>query len=155
MSDAYEALGKIKARAENATSGPWEADKTARVTGPGDAPWGHEVLGCADCSNWPRKPDAEFIAHARTDVPRLVATVESVLDYCDGVIAGDWVDDGELIQAEHVRDIITNKMAEECVGRLHAEHGSAIQQDGTLSYVARSQPIMRGSARRAASREKR
>lgn len=47
-------LAEIKARAERATAGPW-SDEDGKARG---------------------KADDEFIAHARTDIPELVAEVE-------------------------------------------------------------------------------
>lgn len=77
-------LEEIKARAENATDGPWECGtdegdhgnhpcvdffpgghKNSRATLPLDA-------GMLD-------EDAEFIAHSRTDIPRLVETIETLV----------------------------------------------------------------------------
>ena len=69
-------LAEIRARAENATDGPWEdwggvdANGVTRASGP--ITWddhGGEVF---------KPADAEFIAHARTDVPALLAAVEAV-----------------------------------------------------------------------------
>lgn len=68
----------IKKRAEAATPGPWEVE-------PDDG--GHDMHGFATRTTirtpeWARygfdEADAEFIAHARTDVPALVAEVESL-----------------------------------------------------------------------------
>lgn len=78
-------LDAIKARAEAATEGPWRLDgpwwiddpsdpdcpaALAMVTGPGRV--GIMVPERTDAND----ADAEFIAHARTDVPALVAEVE-------------------------------------------------------------------------------
>ena len=67
-------LDAIEARANAATSGPWEVEAAAVVCDryederPG-------VCGPHDV-DWPLlAEDAEFIAHARTDVPALVAEV--------------------------------------------------------------------------------
>ena len=81
-------LDKIEARANAATDGPWESDRHVRGDGhvviggglrrahlPGDVP-GHAE-------------NAEFIAHARADVPWLIeqvrkrdAALRAVLDAC-------------------------------------------------------------------------
>ena len=85
-------LDAIEARANAATDGPWGypfAGKN-RITTPVDidvteADWGGEnlreyVLSClADRNAW-RAADAEFIAHARTDVPALVAALREARD---------------------------------------------------------------------------
>lgn len=77
-------LDEIEARANAATEGPWEWDRHVRGNG-------HVVIGdglrrahlpedvAGDAEN------AEFIAYARTDVPRLVAALRAVLDVCDGL----------------------------------------------------------------------
>jgi hypothetical protein len=77
MTDQQLDLDAIEARAAAATDGPWMAD-------------GHEIYGSGcgilDVDQWKAetlriedpegaKADAEFIAHARTDVPALVARV--------------------------------------------------------------------------------
>jgi hypothetical protein len=62
-------LDAIRARVDAATEGPWTADALA---GDLDAPSGYRV---AEVLAW-SDPDAEFIAHARTDVPALLAEVE-------------------------------------------------------------------------------
>jgi hypothetical protein len=54
-------LNEIKARAEAATPGPW----VDWLDNPCDESWAR---------SWPQ--DAEFIGHARQDVPDLVAEVE-------------------------------------------------------------------------------
>jgi len=72
MADAE--LEAIKARVEAATPGPWDAsapdeDGESIVGAPGEWwDWDHTT-----CEHY---DDAVFIAHARTDVPALVAEVE-------------------------------------------------------------------------------
>ncbi len=73
-----ERLDEIKARAEAATEGPWTGNN-----GDGygayyvDNPTGRTVARC-DYGPYEGSRDATFIAHARTDIPRLVAAVEAV-----------------------------------------------------------------------------
>lgn len=72
-----EELAAVKARAEKATSGPWESYS---VPGRNRSAAGYaavevaetEVQVTRDVGGW---FDADFIAHARTDVPALVAEV--------------------------------------------------------------------------------
>jgi hypothetical protein len=90
-------LEAIKARAEAATEGPWQVDKPpyalgAYTGGGGDCTvtvstklkWSSK---CGDeperagvfkklLVSWQSKQDAEFIAHARTDIPALIAEIE-------------------------------------------------------------------------------
>jgi hypothetical protein len=69
-------LGAIKARADAATPGPWEAGERCV--------WQAGMLNTAeiavDCEHGnggiQRHVDAEFVAHARTDVPALLAEVK-------------------------------------------------------------------------------
>lgn len=77
-------LQDIKARAEAATAGPWHVDEqeqTVRATDPVNG-----FIMFDRSSNiheeWEEdKVDAEFIAHARTDIPKLVAALEAVTNY--------------------------------------------------------------------------
>lgn len=83
-----EQLNEIKARAEAATPGPWEVEKDSdvkdidfgpildwpwRIWGPDQAPLIDFSGGCDV-----RSEDAEFIAHARTDIPRLLEEITSL-----------------------------------------------------------------------------
>lgn len=71
-------LDAIKARAEAATPGPWEAD-ASEIYGPGRVWLAESCRLHDDLSYDPQSDrDAAFIAHARTDVPELVAGVESL-----------------------------------------------------------------------------
>lgn len=72
-----EELRACRERAEAATAGPWRAGSVER-----DAvfiPWpqgmGPERVLLRMNEHYPHDADAAFIAHARTDVPRLLATV--------------------------------------------------------------------------------
>lgn len=77
-------LGEIEARANAATEGPWAVR--------GDEDYGYEVHGQREASSIPgvwrptevcspgEERNAEFIAHARADVPALVAALRAVLD---------------------------------------------------------------------------
>jgi hypothetical protein len=64
-------LDAVQARADAATPGPW------RLT---DGGWGEFVQDSEGRELWalrhtPEVADAEFVAHARTDVPLLVAAL--------------------------------------------------------------------------------
>lgn len=99
----HDELQAIKARAEAATPGPWRQGYASMSCtkdhgGLGHHPgppqcvydkltWhesnecvsaanGDEICGPDDYGNAPRENDCTFIAHARTDVPALVAEVE-------------------------------------------------------------------------------
>ena len=72
-------LDAIEQRAHAATEGPWEA--SAHDHAAGDVPildrTGHYLVICPDCGvrGGYERADAEFIAHARSDVPALLAEV--------------------------------------------------------------------------------
>ena len=63
-------LNEIKERAEKATSGPWQVASTTD---------GEYILDCDEwvvAATFERREDAYFVAHAREDIPRLVAEIE-------------------------------------------------------------------------------
>lgn len=92
-------LDEIQARADAATEGPWRALTTGRT---GGDHWyicdeGEAIASVASQDGFnedQREPDAEFIAHAREDVPKLVAALRHV-----EVICASWNADGEVDMA--------------------------------------------------------
>jgi hypothetical protein len=69
-----ERVAECRERAERATKGPWEAKCSGH-----DYPYivAHgKQLACGE--DFGKMPDAEFCAHARTDIPALCATVEAL-----------------------------------------------------------------------------
>ncbi|WP_404851108.1 hypothetical protein [Dietzia kunjamensis] len=88
---AADRLAEIQTRVDKATDGPWrsrdlddydeETPDAVDVLGPGPS-----TIGMASARDWDSDYDpemfanAEFIAHARTDVPALVAALRTVLD---------------------------------------------------------------------------
>jgi len=84
-------LDEIEARADAATEGPWEATPNDRIVSstktwpegdPYDVAGGFGNRGALVEAL--HTPDATFIAHAREDVPRLVAALRAV----EAVMAG-------------------------------------------------------------------
>lgn len=72
-------LAEIKAREQAATPGPWE-EKTNRHPQCNGEPWGW-ISGAAGNITWSGyvgKTNADFIAHARTDIPALISEVEQM-----------------------------------------------------------------------------
>lgn len=70
-------LAEIKAREQATTPGPWE-EKTNRHPQCNGEPWGW-ISGSSGNITWSGyigKTNADFIAHARTDIPALLAEVE-------------------------------------------------------------------------------
>lgn len=82
-----ERLAEIKERTEKATPGPWDAYTVPGMNRSSD---GYSAVGIAetevqvtrDAGGW---FDADFIAHARTDVPALVAEVVRLQGIIDRV----------------------------------------------------------------------
>ncbi|MEU3847167.1 hypothetical protein AB0E44_09240 [Micrococcus terreus] len=90
MTDPRETLARIRARADAATEGPWEAgpreDGLAEVnTAPAHAPWMTDTTRPVvyEVVNQAFRADAEFIAHARTDIPVMDAALTAALDALD------------------------------------------------------------------------
>ena len=74
-------LAEIEARAEAATPGPWDFDDTCEY-GPTISrdPGGSDPeMIIDDVLSIRRVPDAEFTAHARTDIPYLVRLLTAAL----------------------------------------------------------------------------
>lgn len=98
-------LGPIEKRANAATEGPWkrdaEQDDTPVVYRDHPAVAGAaEVIFTAD---WGTEADAEFAAHARQDVPALVARVRELEEENQKLraLVGDLADDGTCWYDHH------------------------------------------------------
>ncbi|MET9813213.1 hypothetical protein [Streptomyces sp. NPDC006355] len=94
-------LAEITARAKAATPGPWCTDSWEIYQGaeyePGISQWiGETCRGATTCEQ--DRADAEFVAHAREDVPALMAEVERLTAELAGARtaalneAADWFD---------------------------------------------------------------
>lgn len=90
--NAAARLVEIQARVDNATDGPWSYHWLTQEVhgmsatlhshaGPADTVWTTSLL--PEIGSTREAKDAEFIAHARTDVPALVAALQAVLAQCD------------------------------------------------------------------------
>ena len=86
---AADRLNEIEARANAATEGPWTPDEYTEVDPDGFYELARVIAPDPDGDDWCAigvvhtgilRPDADFIAHARTDVPALVATLRAVLE---------------------------------------------------------------------------
>ena len=84
MSDLTDLLGEIQDRADEAADGPWYW--ASRMTVDGDS-WtvfdGGDHALASNRDGW--VADAEFIAHAREDVPRMVDALRGVLRQADAL----------------------------------------------------------------------
>lgn len=90
MTKTQSILAAIRERASKATAGPWEANPNDDCQ-LGEEKDGHVAIKTIEDDPWhiarvwesgptPLR-DANFIAHARTDVPRLVAALERALSW--------------------------------------------------------------------------
>jgi len=81
-------LDAIEARAQAATEGPWHVDDEEQTVRARE--YAGEIVYDRSpeySSEWAKfKPTAEFIAHARTDVPALLALVREQRDQLDRVL---------------------------------------------------------------------
>ena len=86
---AADRLDQIEARANAATEGPWTPDEYTEVDPDGfyelsrviaPDPDGDDRCAIGVVHTGILRPDADFIAAARTDVPALVAALRAVLD---------------------------------------------------------------------------
>lgn len=104
-------LDDIRARAGAATEGPWhrvgksiQADVPLSDDGPSTTKWNTTVVCSVGAwgSGRPTEEDAEFIAHARTDVPALLDFAESLRDQ-----NGYFRDERDLLiaRARKIRDV--------------------------------------------------
>ena len=81
--DLRETLNRIRRQVNAATEGPWRHISIFEVGGFVENPHGRELFDWAQddagtiCAP---DPDAEFVAHARTDVPALVEALRAVLN---------------------------------------------------------------------------
>lgn len=83
-----EELAQIKERAEKATEGPWKIEES-RYEGSYNVSSVKEEYDLSACL-CPIK-DAEFIAHAREDIPKLLAEIEALREskeYCKRLVSG-------------------------------------------------------------------
>jgi hypothetical protein len=93
MTDHKQRMAEIEARAEKATEGPWALpfdDGAIALPGGRNSLLGLDMDGMAVVE---RRPDAEFIAHAREDVPYLIARARE-LEAALGELC-TWVDSHE------------------------------------------------------------
>ena len=107
-----EYLGAVQARIEGATTGPWSVYRTrvgTYVTRP-------DLLGVA--REWSlvwQDADAEFIANARVDVPRLLAAVRAVEAIADE-LCEDIPEDAANASMKHAGKVIRRALTEALEG---------------------------------------
>jgi hypothetical protein len=79
--DPSAALAEIRAREQNTVPGPWVVRETSTLWELilGNDRHQRALVRIPKAEVWPGTANGEFIAHARTDVPRLLAALEAVL----------------------------------------------------------------------------
>jgi len=112
-------LDEIRARCEAATLGPWEY-KTNRHPNLNGTPWGwiDGPAGNMCWSGYQSRIDADFIAHAREDIPYLLAEIERLKKHSENLRLDyvDLLDRAEKAEAES-RWIPVNERPPEKLGR--------------------------------------
>jgi hypothetical protein len=91
MTDAQTYLAGIKERADAATAGPWlvnDREQTVRVEHPEGGKWFGDIMfdrSSEGCTEWAEdhRGTATFIAHSRTDLPRVADALLAVLDLAE------------------------------------------------------------------------
>lgn len=131
MADVTERLDEVEARAEAATDGPWvnysPNPKVIREQAI-YSEWLEDIpeAKSSEIAALMTPPDAEFIAHARTDLPDLLAVVKRVLAWADhmeqsaeALYESSEGDDDLVNQAETLRcdARYVRKVVEEGLGR--------------------------------------
>ena len=99
MKPLNQLLDEIEQRADKATSGPWGMDELESYDGDSVACWIIGNIQIETGDDWwisvepDYKGDAQFIAHARTDVPRLVKALRrcmgAMVRYQDDILESD------------------------------------------------------------------
>ena len=120
MTDLHDTLDQIKARAEMASDGPWEVYDANEGMFPPRPLWSVDNEANRNYEDydedeiWPAidlhldtglKTDAEFIAAARDDVPRLVEALEAVMKEADDADKQD-----RLISPDILRKRLADKL---------------------------------------------
>ena len=122
---AADRLNEIEARANAATEGPWAPDEYTEVDPDGFYELSRVIAPDPDGDGWCAigvvhtgilRPDAEFIARARADVPALVAALRAVLSLAD-----EWQAHAEKVSNVYGKQVVSVEFA-------HSELVRAIEE---------------------------
>jgi hypothetical protein len=132
-----EQLAEIRKRVEAATAGPWRWEKLHDAEDEWDTEMAYlsneteSVMDFGDCEQYyptqgtpPNHADAEFISHARQDVPVLLAEIErlrNVLNYVNDLAS-------EFFTEEHEDNVVAIPDSE--------RHKQTMQEIFVVSYEA-------------------
>src|SRR5262245_46458349 len=131
-------LAAIRARSEAATEGPWRAEESTDTWTLHGGPIGaHQILKAPKrhtsyAEYWPNDADAEFIAHARTDVPRLLIELDQRTEQLEKAWADIAAMAAALVQLEDAQVVIAADN-----DRLGAELDTARAEVARLTTVKR------------------
>jgi hypothetical protein len=129
-----EDLAAIKARAEKATPGPWTTGGGATEVYGADDQWLVQMI--ADGT----EADAEFIAHARTDIEQLVAEVERFHellgeDERDRDIAASLINAGRERVADAFERLTYTTALKEAVAELEATKAKLAEAEQRITAI--------------------
>jgi len=79
VTDLEKYLAEVKKRAEAATPGPWQRGGSGTVIADVGGDISFDVIAPNDIGVSKELENREFIIHCRTDIPRLVEMVETVI----------------------------------------------------------------------------
>lgn len=106
MTDARTWIDQVDARTNAATDGPWEPTRHGVETVPPDDLHRFDIMA-EQVARTDFTVDAEFIAHARTDLPAATTALRSVLDLHRADHEGRCVEDVEDYPCPTVTAITT------------------------------------------------
>lgn len=112
-----EELDAIRARAEGATEGPWEGDgfqdydvyNNRRIIDLSIYPISNQFRPVASSIN--NESDAVFIAHARTDIPKLLAALHAIQVECKAEEDDNDTLNLTMVSTYRIRQLITEALA--------------------------------------------
>jgi hypothetical protein len=105
-------LDGIEARANAATPAPWGAEHDGRAEFVYFSDCGESIYLAGGIED---SEDADFIAHARTDVPALVAEVRRLRETCDAILT---TAESLSRERQHLRTVIYNIAGESTTGEV-------------------------------------
>jgi len=92
-------IDEIKARADAARPGPWESQIRGNYASRVAEFFRQNVYAKVQCDYKDDEPNAEFVAHSRTDVPALIRMLRLAIEQRNMLCADTRHEDAELIKA--------------------------------------------------------
>ena len=132
-------LKRIKEREAKASKGPWRVGPHRGFGEEHDVEdaRGQELAGVRGMFYY--LSDAEFVAHAREDIPALIGALEGILATLNGVVSQNPdVAEGELVFAgteEPVRNLIEHLKSGDPLNDFTAHRLTAVTREQTIAYL--------------------